>query len=253
MKKKAFMAVIAISGLLLSLVGMQLVEVAIANPNARFVSIKPPNDAKPPIITVSSPQSDPLYSSANFTFQFSVTSPETDWHMRVEEVYYTTDWLSEATPVRYISFDEGMSTSVEPTRPPFPEDPTPPNSINFSCTLSNVTQGNHQIQIHAWCEFYNNTGGYQLYYSLNSTANIFFKTSDSISPSLTPSQSPFPTPTPSPIPSPSPTLQLSLEQSPTPKTIGIGDPVYVPLLELAGIVIVIAAVGALVHFKKRQK
>ena len=189
MSKKTVIAAITIAGLLLSLVGMQFVEVAKANPFAGYLHIDPPTDAKLPVITISSPKNWAVYSSANFTFKFSVTSPETDWSMRVEEVYYVTDWLKEPTPVRYfINFFSlgGGSTSVEPTLPPFYEPKGAPSAINFSCTLSNVTEGSHYIQVHAFCEFYNNTGMSQRFYSLNATSYAYFNTSDSITPDFGP-------------------------------------------------------------------
>ncbi len=201
MSKKPIIAATTITGLLLSLFGMQFVEVAIANPFARFMPIDPPTDAKLPVITVLSPKNGEVYSSANFTFEFSVTSPETNGSMHVEEVYYVTDWRNEETLVRYYvnPFSlGGVSTSVKPTLPPFYEPAGAPSTINFSCSLSNVTEGNHHIQVHAWCEFYNNTGAAQLYYSLNSTSYAYFKTSDSISPLAAPTPSPIPTPRPSP-------------------------------------------------------
>jgi len=178
MSKKTFMAVIAIAGLLLSLVGMQFVELTTANPIAAR-EVNPP-DSTPPVMSVISPINDATYPNATITLEFSVNAPEQEpegFKMQVNNVHYIPDWQNTDTYLLY-------------------SNPTP-SPLNFSCTLSNVPYGNHSLQVIATGFFINVTSSTSYdYYILNCSSTVHFAVDNS------PTSSPIPNLTETPAPTP---------------------------------------------------
>ena len=73
MKRKT--AIFAVLLVTLVLVGTELIGVASANPFGLAKQMDAPSDAKPPVVSINSPQNDTNYSGT-FNISFSVKVPQ---------------------------------------------------------------------------------------------------------------------------------------------------------------------------------
>jgi hypothetical protein len=138
---KSYPALALISVLLLSvMVGVQLVFLAEANPYYQAGPTPPPQDAKPPKISVSSPESDSILASNDILLKFNATVGEstTPYLTIISKVHYKADWQQSNTTVYIDSFvyDHG---AVESSL----------NQVDFSRNLTDIPDGNHSITIYA--------------------------------------------------------------------------------------------------------
>ena len=108
MDKKRFIAEVIISAFLFSLLaGMLVVEVAKANPmfnqDTYEGEIPPPEDVKPPIVTIFNPKNETLFSSSNISLTFNVVPPQAGNVISIGliDVYYRVSWKAGNTSVAH--------------------------------------------------------------------------------------------------------------------------------------------------------
>jgi len=247
MSKKTIIAAITIAGILLSLVGMQLIEVAYSNP------MKTP--APLPILAITSPnggtyhQSSLSFATKTLTERFEPMVNGTVNYETIKWIKYSLDgapWqpLNWTFPPNYYSPSDNKSGYVVPF-------------VSYTnITLTNLSEGEHVISVAEETTF-NSSLSDDIPFVVDTHIYSYPSPYGSQLPSFPPSPFPSQSTTPSSTPSPNPTPTLSPTQwaSYTPTTDrGVSDAgVYV----LIAIVFVALAVGlglsALVYFKKRKK
>jgi hypothetical protein len=263
MSKKAFIAVVSILLILVSLT----VE-ASANPYwAGFTS--PKDGENYPIITVISPQNT-VYHTNNLTLNVTIPSQCDRFgkisYMYIEEIFYNTDWLGYNNTYVYKQKSRVYMLNEEHY-----------TSKDFQVYFINIPEGEHSIQVGVVKYGYypnEDTGSYQFEVQSLTTCRFIIESYSQIQtmlpnilipplklpPLLSSSPLPIPTLTPtlSPAESPTqtPTLEPSLSASPTEGPF-IDFPVSSLQIELGIIVAVLLAVlivAVLVYLKiKKQK
>jgi hypothetical protein len=198
MDRKAIIAVITVSLILAFVVdGMQIVEVAKANPISTFPPFPSDPNRDPAILTVESPTNATYYEN-DIPLNFTVTQPDS--------------WLNQSnvhvTNVKYNLDGETVSVWNTSGR----REPTilPPSYL-FSTTLNEVAYGEHTLQVRVDSEsYYGNSPPmeYQMTTAQTITFKVELNSSSTPSPSLspTPSSSPTQTSPPTPTLSPSPSI-----------------------------------------------
>ena len=269
--KRAFIAAIIASLLLVPLVGILTIEVVKANPMVHPTS---PN-TELPTLKIHQPQN---YSTTfvynTLELNLDVNTP-TSWNSYKQPYGFpeiADYWLFvylDGT-LNYSSYNSGLPDTF---------------AYNYTVVFNNLTAELHSAKIELFVRaFYyitnpslNYSTSYRDYKS-NVTQTVLFQIdaksqtimftespavitrepypslnpnpslSASPSPSLTLSPSPSPTPTPTESPSESPTQ--TLQPSPTPNK---AEDNFAPLAIAAGLVITVVVAGLLVHFKKIKK
>jgi hypothetical protein len=155
MHKKTFLAAIIISGLLLSLVGVQFVELAKANPSVLYPS-QPNSD--PPIPTIQEPAQNSTIYQNSLDLSFTVTKPGSWWYD------FSLSGVGGRPPLPYppISADiitkigyiiDGKETDVQNINGTdsngFPNDVDPGNPFTFLGGIGPLTNGPHVLQVFA--------------------------------------------------------------------------------------------------------
>lgn len=275
MGKKAFIASIIVSLILISLVaGMQAVEVAKANP---FMyqsdgKVSPPSDAIPPTVTVSSLQNYTTYYVNEITLNFTVsvaipTLPELFYYyLSLSEVYYKASWLSNNT---YLDL-QSYRNSIPPENRTFSNESYAAwgtywqyegyrVSPSFSVNLTEIPEGTNYLQIFASENGSRQTSKgytqpptihYGEYELVGSAMVQFYINTPSPSPSLTLSPSPSPTPSLTETPSESPTQQPTPTQEPS-STPNVPQENLTSVAIIAGAVVaVVAVIGFLPYLAK---
>jgi len=230
MNKKTFIAALAVTAILISLVGMQSVEVAKAN------FIYP--TTKPKLITnISSPANNSIYNQDKIRMIFR--GEVLDWtdpiygHLVPTEVYVSC-YLDNKLLKTY-----SYSSSY------------------FVYALENLTNGQHEAKVTMRCVYPGIlVGGYDssiVYFTIQTSTNTSSPTTIT-----TPTISPTLTITPTPLLSPSPILTITAEptlepaQTPTQTSDGTQAADWTPVA-LVFAVVVAVAVAALVYLKRRRK
>jgi len=238
LRKIAFMAAMAVTGLLISLVGMQFAEVAKAN----FVYPA----TKPNLIAnVSYPANNSIYNQDKIRMIFR--GEVLDW---IDPIY------GQLIPTEvYVScYLDNKFLKMYPY-----------SSSYFAYDLENLANGQHEAKVTMRCVYPGVIGGgYDyciVYFTIQTSTNTSSPitiTTPTISPTLTPtptlSPSPSPSPIPSPIlsPSPSPTIQPTIAPIVTSPP-HFNNP-YSGWIQIAvpAIVIVLLVLGLLVYLRRRK-
>ncbi len=114
------------------LVGTQVIGVASANPFGLAKQMDAPSDAKPPIISISSPQNSTDYSGT-FNISFSVKQPQYFKSTVIANIWYTIDNTTVSIPYEHWTLTQGPSISQYST----------------SITAPTLPEGNHSLKIRA--------------------------------------------------------------------------------------------------------
>ena len=230
MSKKAFVAAIAISLVLTSLlIGIHILKVA----KAIDYSVGVPN---PPPIVIQSPLNS-TYNQNDVFLSFTIVGVVTLYPTYfLQDVYYICDWGKSSGYL--LSNYNG-----------FP----PPKTDQFSTTLTGLGNGEHTLTVYAVgsVAYYTDSsktaaGGYTI--QITQTVNFSIETNPSPSPTYSPTPSPSPSQTLAVTPTPSPTLYM-----PSPFSLPPNQPSNQTNANWLYLVIVIVAivVGLLVYFWKR--
>ncbi len=170
MKRTALALTLILTLLLLTLLGMYSSDVATANPYTYHESVSPPADAKPPIISMLSPENK-SYSTNNvfLTFNVQVEYTGSAW---LNQVRYKASWERDDTSVYQFVFEGTASFR---------------GSIEFSSNLTKIPEGRQNVTVYA-----NYEGQYSkwddmigtLYsFARNNSLSVYF-TIDTKSPSI---------------------------------------------------------------------
>jgi hypothetical protein len=154
MKRIAILAVLLIISIF---VGTEVVSVVDANPFGLAKQIDTPSDAKPPIISISSPQSNTDYSGT-FNISFSVKQPQYYSKSAIVDIIYTIDNVSATIPHQYWTVIQGSGSSQYST----------------SIIAPTLAAGNHSLRIRAQgasYDFYN-------FFLIDGYSQVYFTVSD---------------------------------------------------------------------------
>ena len=150
------------------LVGTQVIDVASANPFGLAKQMDAPSDAKPPIISISSPQNSTDYSGT-FNISFSVKQPQYFKSTVIANIWYTIDNTTVSIPYEHWTLSQGLGASQYST----------------SIIAPNLSAGNHSLKIRA------QGGSYDFYnfFLIDGYSQVYFTTSDNSITSITPNPS----------------------------------------------------------------
>jgi hypothetical protein len=160
----AFILVLLFSGV----AGTQFVNVGKANPQIYYESVSPPEDAKPPNISIIPAENNTVYASKSVSLNISVSIPESMWNqysLDLNEVRYQMDWKESAATLYHYRVGSGLFIT----------------DFSKNVTLTDIPEGYHNITFIAqgyggYCEGF--TGKY--FYVASSTMIRF--SVDTISP-----------------------------------------------------------------------
>ncbi len=129
--------------LITAVAGTQIVNLAEANPH---LYMDPPKNAKPPVITILSPENNTALPNNEVPFAFTVSPPdlESGWSMSLGGVKYREDWNNADI---ILSGPRG-------------------SQFNFSTMLKYVPEGNRSIRIGVISTFWRYEDGIPLSYDL---------------------------------------------------------------------------------------
>jgi hypothetical protein len=164
---------------LIFLVGLQVVEVAEANPFFIYNFIEPIPGTISSNITIINPQNNTVYSADIITASFNVSKPQlTTCESAITSINYTLD--DEVVQVYTIHpYEDGFGTASGIPK------------FNTTFALPTLTTGNHNLTVTAegvvWA--YGCTGNPHDIFFIDSSSTIFF-TMQLLEPTVTPSQTP---------------------------------------------------------------
>jgi len=140
--------------LVISTIGVDVVD---ANPFGLAKQINTPSDAKPPIVSINSPQNDTNYSGM-FNISFSVKVPQYYSKSAIVDIYYTINNETVAIPHQYWTLMQGPSICQYST----------------SITAPTLPAGNHSLKIRA------QGGSYDFYnfFLIDGYSQVYFTVSD---------------------------------------------------------------------------
>jgi hypothetical protein len=140
--------------LAISTIGVDVVD---ANPFGLAKQINTPSDAKPPIVSINSPQNDTNYSGM-FNISFSVKVPQYYSKSAIVDIYYTINNETVAIPHQYWTLMQGPSICQYST----------------SITAPTLPAGNHSLKIRA------QGGSYDFYnfFLIDGYSQVYFTVSD---------------------------------------------------------------------------
>jgi len=102
-EKKPLLTIAFISALLFSAIAITLpVKEGNANPFlGYYFDASPPSDMQPQTITLLSPENNSVYALNNLTFSFNVSLNSTDtwYHIHIDRIYYRASWQEDAVSV----------------------------------------------------------------------------------------------------------------------------------------------------------
>jgi hypothetical protein len=165
---KGRIAIFVVFLVILALVGSN--GVASANPFGLAKQMDAPSDAKPPIISISSPQNNTDYSDA-FNITFSVQQPLYFKSTVIASIWYTLDNTTVSIPYEYWTVTQGVGAS----------------QYSISTIAPTLNVGNHTFKIRAEGGSYD----FHNYFLMNAYSQVYFTVSDnSTQNTQTPTQSP---------------------------------------------------------------
>jgi hypothetical protein len=150
------------------LVGTQLIGEASANPFGLAKQIDAPSDAKPPIISISSPQNSTDYSGT-LNISFSVKQPQYFKSTVIANIGYTIDNTTVSIPYEHWTLTQGPGISQYST----------------SITAPALPAGNHSLKIRAQGGSYD----FNNFFLIDGYSQVYFTTSDNSITSITPNPS----------------------------------------------------------------
>jgi hypothetical protein len=154
---KRRIALLAVLLVILVLVGTEVISVAEANPFGFAKQMDAPSDAKPPIISISSPQNNTDYSDA-FNISFSVQEPQYFKSTVVANIWYTLDNTTVSIPYEYWTVTQGVGAS----------------QYSISTIAPTLNAGNHTLKIRAEGGSYD----FHNYFLINAYSQVYFTVSD---------------------------------------------------------------------------
>lgn len=151
MKKNIIVLLAFVLALILPSIGIQAAD---ANPytNSVYGGVRYNPDAKPPVVTILSPQIGFLYNSSTIIFNFNVTTTTPD--LWIKRIYYKADWQENSTEIYCIpAYQDWVDNTakyifMEKTYDKYDEFPTV-DFKNHTLQLTNVPDGNHTILLRA--------------------------------------------------------------------------------------------------------
>ena len=161
MSRKTFMAAVLLSMILVFLtLGLETINPVKANPWFMYTYVTPIPGTIPPTITVYSPTNNTVYTSRDFTLNFTVSKPQTPTPMTVgiTLVKYAID--GSYPTVIYDFFRLPVQSLTSPGVQEF----------NHSSNIT-LSAGTHNITIYTSAIV---LPGHLTFFNINSTANIFF-------------------------------------------------------------------------------
>ena len=141
--KKTFLTAVFTSALLSSaLVATTLVNLGKAQYEDKWVQegeVAPPKDAKPPTITIISPENNTAYASNNITLTLNISASElADLHLQrltLSELYYRPSW------VKLSDVKSQQKKSISLSNHYFP--------VQVSINLTDIPEGPHWLEVYA--------------------------------------------------------------------------------------------------------
>lgn len=218
MRKKALNVALVLAFLFSVVDGTELVKIAEANPWLIFEPVDPIPGTIPPVITISSPKNNTVYSrtAVNLTLHITKPQPPCQLESGISYARYTL-----GGNITGIYFCDHYSSGSPPGIP----------ELDYSQIISALPDGYYELVIEA-------AGivlpGNLTIFTMYTNSTVFFTTgnpSSSPSSSASPAPSPEATLTPEPQPEPFPTI----------------------LVLAAGLSVAVGGIGFLVYCKKRNK
>ena len=207
MDKKAFIAIVAVALILVSLVEMQTVEIGKANP----VPFPPTPNKETPSLAIVNPQNYSTVNASSFLLNFTVTKPNS-WNS-----VYIFFYIGQIISIDVL-LDGNLRSQM---------DMRGNNATSFSVLFNQLTSGLHEANVTVLSytyytqvfldrpNIYSNItdNDRPIYaYPIVVSDTVFF-TVDASVPSSSPPASPSPTPSPSPAPTSTLGLTASLSES----------------------------------------
>jgi hypothetical protein len=168
MSKNLLATTIIIATILALVVSTIDVEVVDANPFGLAKQINAPSDAKPPIVSINSPQNDTNYSDT-FNISFSVAAPKYFSSTVIVDVFYTIDNETVTIPHELWTLTQGPGIS----------------QYNTSIIAPSLPAGNHSLKIRAQGGSYD----FNNFFLIDGYSQVYFTTSDNSITSITPNPS----------------------------------------------------------------
>jgi hypothetical protein len=211
------------------LVGTQVIGVASANPFGLAKQMDAPSDAKPPIISINSPQNSTDYSGT-FNISFSVKQPRYFKSTVIANIWYTIDNTTVSIPYEHWTLTQGPGIS----------------QYNTSITAPTLPAGNHSLKIRAqggsydFNNFFLIDGYSQVYFTISENNGQTNHSNQTNNPTATPTQTLYPSPSEASFPTVSPTVTYLLANSTF-------------LIAIAVVIVIVAFASiSLFYFKRRN-
>jgi hypothetical protein len=139
------------------LVGIVVIGVADANPFGLARQMDAPSDAKPPIISIHSPENNTIYSGS-FNISFSVKEPQYFSSTVIANVWYTIDNTTVSIPYEHWTLTQGPGVSQYST----------------SVIAPTLPAGNHSLKIRAQGGSYD----FHNFFLIDGYSQVYFTVSD---------------------------------------------------------------------------
>jgi len=177
-EKKPLLTIAFISSLLFSAIAIALpVKEGSANPFlGYYFDVSPPSDMQPHTITVLSPENNSVYALNNLTFSFNVSlnSTNTWYHIHIDRIYYRASWQEDAVSVYNWSNNDLWNPSDDD---PYLTD------FYYEFNLTEIPEGRQNITITTYAigsyvkslfyyEFYTNISS-SVIFTIDTTPKVF--------------------------------------------------------------------------------
>jgi Bacterial Ig domain len=210
------------------LVGTVVIGVADANPFGLDRQMDAPSDAKPPIISILSPENNTSYSGS-FNISFSVKEPQYFSSTVIANVWYTIDNTTVSIPYEHWTLTQGPGVSQYST----------------SIIAPTLPEGNHSLKIRA------QGGSYDFYnfFLIDGYSQVYFTVSEN----STNQSSHTPQPTTSKSSTPLPAASTPTQTPSTNEPTGLLLNQQTLLTVAAGIIILAVGSITLAYIKKHTQ
>jgi len=224
MKRKTITAAIITTGLLLSLGGMQAIELTEA------MSFSYYDVSSMPFIVITSPTNQTVCKNSTIPLNIYLGTENLEYNYSSQRIVYETiQWLNYSL--------DGASYQFLSWTLPQQANTIPPITTYANTTLNNLSNGVHSLDVFGETTFGTNMSSDIIFWVYANNETI-------PNPLPLPTPSPSQSPTPSPIPSPSPTL------TPTPSPTITEIPLTAIAITFLTITIL---VGAILMARKREQ
>jgi hypothetical protein len=147
-------SLVILVALAISTIGVDVVD---ANPFGLAKQINTPSDAKPPIISIPSPENNTIYSGS-FNISFSVKEPQYFSSTVIANVWYTIDNTTVSIPYEHWTLTQGPGVSQYST----------------SVIAPTLPAGNHSLKIRAQGGSYD----FHNFFLIDGYSQVYFTVSD---------------------------------------------------------------------------